>query len=276
MRIRPLKPSFFKNEAISECSPWARLLLQGLWAMADANGRLEYRPKRIKAEVFPHDDAETVKVENCIEALCKQDLLMVYEAKGGKFIQIPQFRKHARPHPKEPVEDIPPPPRKTIPATDEPCKNTADHLQETAKCVVSGILSLVSGSEGMPNEPEQNTDEAHVNIGFHPEKVSAAKRVAEHYFRKVTSDHGSKQATATEVVKVLDEQPHVTESDLVSAIDGYAKHCDDTGKSRKHRFSPRTFFREHWEEFKDRPPPSQIDYAAEAARLEALNARKTQ
>lgn len=55
MRARNIKPGFFKNEDISECSPSARLLFIGLWMLADREGRLEYRPKRWKGELFPYE-----------------------------------------------------------------------------------------------------------------------------------------------------------------------------------------------------------------------------
>ena len=53
MRARNLKPGFFKNDALAECDPLARILFEGLWCMADREGRLECHPKRIKAEILP-------------------------------------------------------------------------------------------------------------------------------------------------------------------------------------------------------------------------------
>ncbi|MCX8018393.1 MAG: hypothetical protein N2690_10910, partial [Rhodocyclaceae bacterium] len=55
MRARNIKPGFYKNEDLAECSVWARLIFPGLWMMADRDGRLEDRPKRIKAELLPFD-----------------------------------------------------------------------------------------------------------------------------------------------------------------------------------------------------------------------------
>jgi len=47
-RTRSIKPSFFKNEFLAECEPMARLLFVGLWTLADRDGRLELRPRRIE------------------------------------------------------------------------------------------------------------------------------------------------------------------------------------------------------------------------------------
>ena len=51
MRARNLKPGFFQNEYLADLPPLARILFCGLWCSADRNGRLEYRPKKIKAEI---------------------------------------------------------------------------------------------------------------------------------------------------------------------------------------------------------------------------------
>ena len=98
MRARNIKPGFFKNEALGECSPEARLLFIGLWLLADRNGRLEYRPKRWKAEVFPYDNADPVALFAELEA---QGLVKTYEADGVACVWIPRFLAHQKPHPRE-------------------------------------------------------------------------------------------------------------------------------------------------------------------------------
>ncbi len=52
MRARGIKPAFFKNEELAELGTVAQLLFIGLWCLADREGRLEDRPKRIGAEVM--------------------------------------------------------------------------------------------------------------------------------------------------------------------------------------------------------------------------------
>src|SRR5690625_577204 len=53
MRARNIKPGLFKNEILGEADPIYSLLFIGLWTLADKEGRLENRPKRIRAELFP-------------------------------------------------------------------------------------------------------------------------------------------------------------------------------------------------------------------------------
>lgn len=106
MRARNLKPAFFKNEALAECSPLARLLFAGLWCLADREGRLEDRPKRICAELLPYDDGS---VEDLLSELRDAGFILRYAVAGGRFIQVVNFAKHQYPHRKEQASVIPAP-----------------------------------------------------------------------------------------------------------------------------------------------------------------------
>lgn len=106
MRARNLKPGFFKNEALAECSPLARLLFAGLWCLADREGRLEDRPKRIRAELLPYDDGS---VEGFLAELHGAGFIVRYATAGGRFIQVVNFGKHQNPHCKEQASTIPAP-----------------------------------------------------------------------------------------------------------------------------------------------------------------------
>ena len=105
-RARNIKPGFFKNEDLAECSPWARLCFAGLWTLADREGRLEDRPKRIKGELFAFD---TVDVDPLLGELEKYGFIMRYTVGGRRLIQITKFDLHQHPHHKEPSSTIPSP-----------------------------------------------------------------------------------------------------------------------------------------------------------------------
>jgi hypothetical protein len=105
-RARNIKPGFFKNEDLAECSPWARLCFAGLWTLADREGRLEDRPKRIKGEIFPFD---TVDVEPLLQELQRFKFIQRYETDGMKAIQILGFARHQSPHYSESQSVIKPP-----------------------------------------------------------------------------------------------------------------------------------------------------------------------
>lgn len=106
MRARNIKPGFFKNEELADCDPLARILFAGLWCMADKAGRLEDRPKRIKAEVLPYDDCD---VDALLDQLQRRDFIVRYSANGAKYLTIPRFCAHQHQHMREPESTIPAP-----------------------------------------------------------------------------------------------------------------------------------------------------------------------
>ena len=103
-RARNVKPGFFKNEDLAECSPLARLLFVGLWCIADRAGRLEDRPKRIRAEILPYDDGS---VDDMLNELHQAGFILRYQAAGRRYIQVLNFGKHQNPHHREPESAIP-------------------------------------------------------------------------------------------------------------------------------------------------------------------------
>jgi len=57
-RIRQIRPEFWTDDRIAELSITARLLFIGLWHCSDKNGNCEWRPKALKARIFPFDDID--------------------------------------------------------------------------------------------------------------------------------------------------------------------------------------------------------------------------
>jgi hypothetical protein len=105
-RARLIKPGFFANEDLAECSPWARLCFAGLWTLSDRAGRMEDRPKRIKGQLFPMD---SIDVEPLLDELVQHHFIVRYASKGQGFIQVLEFSKHQTPHHREPMSAIPSP-----------------------------------------------------------------------------------------------------------------------------------------------------------------------
>lgn len=106
MRSRNIKPDFFKNDALGDLSPLARLLFIGLWCLADREGRLELRPKKIKAEILPYDSCN---VEKLLEELgaASSGFISTYHVDGTDYIEIPTFSKHQSPHKNEKPSELP-------------------------------------------------------------------------------------------------------------------------------------------------------------------------
>lgn len=108
-RIRYLKPDFFTDEHIAELPYEARLVFQGLWCLADREGRLEDRPKHLKVMLMPYDKIDMDKALERLRAGVKP-FISRYQVNDQLYIQILNFAKHQKPHHTEkdsiiPVED---------------------------------------------------------------------------------------------------------------------------------------------------------------------------
>ncbi len=122
-RRRSLSPEFFKDEDLA-CLPFeARLLFQGLWCYADRDGRLEDRPKYLKAELFAYD---RVDVEKLLTLLANPNItdrpakafIRRYTVDTRQYIEIVEFSKHQNPHPHEPASLFPALPLHVIASND--------------------------------------------------------------------------------------------------------------------------------------------------------------
>lgn len=130
-RARNLKPGFFTNDLLAECEPLARLLFQGLWCHADREGRMEYRPKKFKAEILPYDDC---RIDALLDQLKENNFIEVYEVSGIKYLQVVNFCKHQNPHIKEQAS--------SIPAPDKPGASPVQEPEEHGSCPSDSLLPL--------------------------------------------------------------------------------------------------------------------------------------
>ena len=126
-RARNIKPSFFANDDLAEIDPLGRILFIGLWTLADREGRLEDRPRRIKAEVLPYDDCDA---DQLLQDLHDHGFVLRYEVEGTKCIQIVNFTKHQDPHYKEKASELP------APEGHEDSGKTAGGVSETVRQAV--------------------------------------------------------------------------------------------------------------------------------------------
>lgn len=103
-RSRNIKPGFFTNEVLAEVPPLGRILFQGLWCHADREGRLEDRPRKLKAEILPYDECD---VDALLNVLAGKGFIIRYKTSQAQYIQVVNFTRHQNPHIKEPASVIP-------------------------------------------------------------------------------------------------------------------------------------------------------------------------
>lgn len=104
-RARNIKPSIMANEQLAELEPIARLLFVYLWMLADREGRLEDRPKRIGAQALPYD--READVDELLWQLARAGFITRYTAGEMAIIQVNNFAKHQTPHVRESASELP-------------------------------------------------------------------------------------------------------------------------------------------------------------------------
>lgn len=176
-RRRDIKPGFFINEDLAELNPLGRLLFIGMWTIADRKGRLEDRPKKIKAELLPYDDCDG---EELVEALHNKGFILRYSVDGSNYIQINNFEKHQKFHPNEVDSIIPPPPSESI--TEDILKDNLGDTNGIPKDNLSipedirnNALSSLPSMSSLDSPAEDNTSELKKDlVAVCPEQPAAA------------------------------------------------------------------------------------------------------
>ena len=92
-RIRTIKPEFWSDETVGECSPTSRLLFLGIWNYADDHGGIDRSAKQLRAQIFPYDNFDC---EPLVQELLGHDLLIEYQVDGKKFLYVPGFAEHQK------------------------------------------------------------------------------------------------------------------------------------------------------------------------------------
>jgi hypothetical protein len=126
---------------LSELEPLTRLLFAGLWTIADREGRLLDRPRKIKAEVLPYDEYD---VGSGLAQLEEHGFIRRYAVAGVCCIQIVNWSKHQSPHPREAPSELPAPPHQHGRAEPRPGNGLATARQRPGR--PNPLIDRSSGS----------------------------------------------------------------------------------------------------------------------------------
>ena len=96
-RIRTVKPEFFRSKILAGCSPRARLTYIGLWTLADDEGRYEYEPELLKADLWPWEQDVTAKeADACVLELEGRGRVCLYQHAGKTFLHVVNWHEHQK------------------------------------------------------------------------------------------------------------------------------------------------------------------------------------
>lgn len=109
-RTRIVSPDFFKHfglfSAERESKLPLRLAYEGLWCVADRDGRFRWR-REIKLDVLPYDDLDFFEV---LDALERYGFIVSYVVDGKRYGYIPTLGEHQTFHHREAKSKLPAPP----------------------------------------------------------------------------------------------------------------------------------------------------------------------
>jgi len=102
-RTRSIKPDFFDDITLANCSPLARYLYPCIWCHVDGQQLIEADPRLHKKNAFPYDDSITVaQVQGWIDELVRERRLIRFMFDGRELLYCPKLKKHSRVYEDEP------------------------------------------------------------------------------------------------------------------------------------------------------------------------------
>jgi hypothetical protein len=148
-RSRNIKPGFFTNDMLAELPALTRLFFIGLWTLVDRDGRIEDRPKKLKAECMPYDDMDA---DAALDALEKSGFILRYVSGNTRCIQVVNWAKHQNPHIKEQPSSLPAPDKSGASPVQTP--DAPLPLPEVAR-LIPDSLPLIPDSIETPPTPRK-------------------------------------------------------------------------------------------------------------------------
>ena len=99
MRIRTIKPEFWRSEDIAALSIEDRLLFIGLWSYVEDNGVGRDEPQLIQCDIYPLDTftEASLRTHGGLMRLSQRGLITRYEGPDGrKYLQVNSWDKHQK------------------------------------------------------------------------------------------------------------------------------------------------------------------------------------
>lgn len=211
-RARNIKPGLFKNEILGEEDPLLSLLFIGLWCLADREGRLEDRPLRIKAEIFPY---RQIDINGYLTVLERLEFIHRYSVKNVAYIQVLKFSEHQHPHKTEKPSIIPAKPIINNELKEVPLNN--------------GALTVTK----RPNTYRPNTDTLCSRKKINKERKSEYNPEFEDFWKIYPPNAASKKKTFESWQKALTNE-EINHGDITRAAGAYRRYLERTDSTTAH------------------------------------------
>ena len=149
---------------------------------------------------MPYDD---VDVNQLLDDLAEREFIIRYEIAGARYITIPNFLKHQRPHPKEAASAIPPPASGVGAGREEVIldREKVSPLRETDGSSPSGREGALDTQEGK----ESRRDASELGVGFATFWTAYPKKKAKEDARKAWAKLRPSPEEVTTILSALDQ-----------------------------------------------------------------------
>ena len=199
MRIRSIKPEFWRSLDIAALSIEDRLLFIGLWSYVDDNGVGIDRVPVITAELFAddlsRDPRETLaRVSDGIERLSEQGLVQRYSDGSKDYLSITNWERHQR-------IDKPNKPRYPLPTSGnvEIREALATHSRDIRETPAPGTGeqgNRGTGEQGIKQPCSPNGERGSSNQANEPEPVNSYPQAFEDWWNLYPRKQGKRKALA--------------------------------------------------------------------------------
>jgi hypothetical protein len=164
-RIRSVKPEFFRHSGLFTLEQQTRLPIrlafEGLWIVADREGRFRWKPEDLKHDVLPYDEVDFGTV---MEELRRAGFIVQYEADGKVYGYIPTWKEHQVVNHREGASKLPDPDpdrdRKNEENSLPNLFNSLTREQEKSPCTGGTGTGTGRGTGGGTDRADASTTEA--------------------------------------------------------------------------------------------------------------------
>jgi hypothetical protein len=162
-RTRLIKPEFFKHGDLYDAEKASglplRIAFAGLWCQADREGRFVWKPRELKLDVLPYDDADFAAV---LDALERAGFVTRYVVDGKEFGFIPSLKQHQHFNVREGASKLPAPPEyptSTVPVPSSHRTDTPDTDTDTDTVITTvAVAPVMQGKAGKKRPTTRRTD----------------------------------------------------------------------------------------------------------------------
>jgi hypothetical protein len=238
VRIRSIKPEFWRSDDVTSLEWDTRLVFIALWSYVDDNGVGADKLTSIAADLFAADlvadPAQTLdRVKKALFALAHEGLIRRYEVAGKQYLFITGWSKHQLIREPSKGHVYPLPPAQTQTETGHPAENPAESAQ-SRRLGTGEQGNRGTGEQGKKAPAPAVLDRVFEGAWSHWPKKTERKKALDQY-KRAASKIGA-DAVLDAVTRFGDAYAATTEKQFVPALGVWLSHerwTDELPESRQ-------------------------------------------